>query len=138
MDGALAVGRFHVFAYLVVVRFPGRRSDCGARLLCVTHAACHGVRPALATIMGRMTASMTLMCLFALGLGAVIAASDMLFPIIKWAEAAYLLYLGIITWRSQPLKPLRRLPPAPILLLRRPRRPVFPRGVSGGPCAAKT
>jgi threonine/homoserine/homoserine lactone efflux protein len=70
-------------------------------LLCVTHAARHGVRPALATIVGGMTASMTLMGLSALGLGAVIAASDTLFHIIKWAGAAYLLYLGIATWRSQ-------------------------------------
>lgn len=70
-------------------------------LLCVTHAARHGVRPALATIVGGMTASMTLMGLSALGLGAVIAASDTLFHIIKWAGTAYLLYLGIATWRSQ-------------------------------------
>ncbi|MEG2998927.1 MAG: LysE family translocator [Comamonas sp.] len=69
-------------------------------LLCVTHAARYGVRPALATIVGGMTASMTLMGLSALGLGAVIAASDTLFHIIKWAGAAYLLYLGITTWRS--------------------------------------
>lgn len=70
-------------------------------LLCVTHAARHGVRPALATIVGGMTASLTLMALSALGLGAVIAASDTLFQAIKWAGAAYLLYLGISTWRSQ-------------------------------------
>lgn len=70
-------------------------------LLCATHAARYGVRPALATIVGGMTASMTLMGLSALGLGAVIAASDMLFQAIKWAGAAYLLYLGISTWRQQ-------------------------------------
>ena len=70
-------------------------------LLCVTHAARYGVRPALATIVGGMTASMTLMGLSALGLGAVIAASDTLFQAIKWAGAAYLLYLGITTWRSK-------------------------------------
>ena len=71
-------------------------------LLCVTHAARYGVRPALATIVGGMTASMTLMGLSALGLGAVIAASDTLFHAIKWAGAAYLVYLGISTWRSKP------------------------------------
>jgi threonine/homoserine/homoserine lactone efflux protein len=70
-------------------------------LLCATHAARYGMRPALATIVGGMTASMTLMGLSALGLGAVIAASDTLFQAIKWAGAAYLLYLGISTWRQQ-------------------------------------
>jgi len=71
-------------------------------LLCVSHGVRHGVRPTATTILGGMTASMILMLLSALGLGAVIAASDTLFQTIKWAGAAYLLYLGISTWRSAP------------------------------------
>ena len=69
-------------------------------LLCVSHAVSHGARQTLATIVGGITASMTLMTLSALGLGAVIAASDAWFQAIKWAGAAYLLYLGIAAWRS--------------------------------------
>lgn len=69
-------------------------------LLCVSHALGHGARKAIGTIVGGITASMTLMLLSALGLGAVIAASDTLFSAIKWAGAAYLLYLGISTWRK--------------------------------------
>ena len=69
-------------------------------LLCVSHAVSHGARKAAATIVGGITASMTLMLLSALGLGAVIAASDTLFHAIKWAGAAYLVYLGISTWRG--------------------------------------
>lgn len=80
----------------VVIASPGPSA-----LLCATHAARYGVRPVLATIVGGITASMTLMGLSALGLGAVIAASDTLFHAIKWAGAAYLLYLGISTWRNQ-------------------------------------
>ena len=71
-------------------------------LLCVTHAVSHGARKTVATILGGITASMTLMTLSALGLGAVIAASDTLFHAIKWAGAAYLVYLGIATWRDRP------------------------------------
>lgn len=71
-------------------------------LLCVSHAVSHGARKTIATIVGGITASMTLMALSALGLGAVIAASDTWFQAIKWAGAAYLVYLGISTWRTQP------------------------------------
>lgn len=71
-------------------------------LLCVSHAVSHGARKAIATIVGGITASMTLMALSALGLGAVIAASDTWFQAIKWAGAAYLVYLGISAWRTRP------------------------------------
>lgn len=69
-------------------------------LLCVSHALAHGARKTIGTILGGITASMTLMLLSALGLGAIIAASDTLFSAIKWAGAVYLLYLGISTWRN--------------------------------------
>lgn len=69
-------------------------------LLCVAHAVSHGARRTLATIAGGITASMCLMTLSALGLGAVIAASEAWFQAIKWAGAAYLLYLGVSAWRS--------------------------------------
>ena len=71
-------------------------------LLCVSHAVSHGARKTIATIVGGITASMTLMALSALGLGAVIAASDTWFQAIKWAGAAYLVYLGISAWRTRP------------------------------------
>lgn len=70
-------------------------------LLCVSHAVSHGARQTLATIVGGITASMTLMTLSALGLGAIIAASDVWFQAIKWAGAAYLVYLGIGAWRTK-------------------------------------
>ena len=82
---------------LVLIASPGPSA-----LLCVSHGIRHGARQTVATILGGITASMTLMLLSALGLGAVIAASDTLFHAIKWAGAAYLIYLGISTWRSHP------------------------------------
>ncbi|MBQ1761268.1 MAG: LysE family transporter [Aquincola sp.] len=71
-------------------------------LLCMSHGAAHGAWRTSATIVGGMCASLTLMMLSALGLGAVIAASDTLFHLIKYAGAAYLIYLGISTWRAPP------------------------------------
>ncbi|WP_349971266.1 LysE family transporter [Pseudomonas caspiana] len=38
----------------------------------------------------------------AAGLGAVLAASDMAFTLIKWFGVAYLVYLGIKQWRALP------------------------------------
>lgn len=81
-------------------------------LLCVSHAVSHGARKTVATIVGGITASMTLMLLSALGLGAVIAASDTLFHAIKWAGAAYLVFLGVSTWRSKEQEPAAAVHPA--------------------------
>lgn len=69
-------------------------------LLCMTHGATHGYRRTLATVMGGMSASVCLMLLSSLGLGAVVASSSEAFLVIKWVGALYLVYLGIRTWRS--------------------------------------
>ncbi len=68
--------------------------------LCLTHGARHGVWRATATVLGGMVASLTLMTLSALGLGAAIAASTTLFLAIKFAGAAYLVWLGMAMWRA--------------------------------------
>src|SRR4249919_2948284 len=73
-----------------------------AAALCMTHASRHGSLRTMATIAGLLLSSVTLIGLSAAGLGATLAASGTLFTFIKLAGAAYLVYLGIMIWRSPP------------------------------------
>lgn len=74
-------------------------------LLALTHGIRHGVRKTLPTICGLLLALGIVMLGSAAGLGALLAASEKLFSLVKYAGAAYLVYLGIKTWRA-PAMPL--------------------------------
>lgn len=71
-------------------------------LLAMTHGIRHGVRETLPTCAGLLTALGIIMLGSAAGLGALLAASEKLFGLVKYAGAAYLVYLGIKTWRAEP------------------------------------
>jgi homoserine/homoserine lactone efflux protein len=59
-----------------------------------------GYRHALKAILGLQTALLLQLTLIGLGLGAVLAASELAFLVIKLAGAAYLVWLGIQRWRE--------------------------------------
>ncbi|WP_019644358.1 LysE family translocator [Novispirillum itersonii] len=69
-------------------------------LLVMNNAARFGLGTATVAGMGRMPAFAFLVGLTAVGLGAVLAASEMAFTVIKWVGAVYLVYLGIKLWRA--------------------------------------
>jgi threonine/homoserine/homoserine lactone efflux protein len=71
-------------------------------LLVISYAISHGRRSAWATVPGVALGDFTAMTASLLGLGAVLAASAELFSVLKWIGAAYLIYLGIKTWRAKP------------------------------------
>ncbi|MBV8471224.1 MAG: LysE family translocator [Burkholderiaceae bacterium] len=71
-------------------------------LLAMTHGIRHGVRETLPTCAGLLTALGLIMLGSVAGLGALLAASERLFSAVKYAGAAYLIYLGVKTWRTQP------------------------------------
>ena len=70
-------------------------------LMCTTTAINHGPRRAMLSAAGSVTAVLGVMLLSALGLGALLAASDVAFAIAKLLGASYLIALGIKTYRSQ-------------------------------------
>ncbi len=70
-------------------------------LMCMTHALNHGPRKAMASAAGSVSAVLGVMLLSALGLGALLAASETAFTIAKVLGAAYLIWLGVKTFRSE-------------------------------------
>ena len=69
-------------------------------LMCVTNAINHGPRAALLSATGSVTAALAVMLLSVLGLGALLAASEAAFTLLKTIGALYLVWLGIKTFRS--------------------------------------
>ena len=69
-------------------------------LLVVSYALGQGWRTALPMAVGVALGDFTAMTLSLLGLGALLAASATVFTILKWAGAAYLVWLGVKLWRS--------------------------------------
>lgn len=60
----------------------------------------HGFRLGLWNGVGMQAANMILVGIVSLGLGAILLASETLFAVIKWLGVAYLVYLGVVTWRA--------------------------------------
>lgn len=84
------VWALYFIAILVLTASPGPSS-----LLCMTKGVTNGFKTALFTALGSLTAITLILTLSFTGLGLVIASSELLFNIIKYTGAAYLIYLGI-------------------------------------------
>ncbi len=69
-------------------------------LLVVSYALGQGWRAALPMVLGVTSADLTAMTLSMLGVGVLLKASAALFGALKWAGAAYLLWLGVKLWRA--------------------------------------
>ncbi|MBL8581863.1 MAG: LysE family translocator [Rhizobiaceae bacterium] len=69
-------------------------------LLVVSYALGQGWRTALPISLGVAVGDFTAMTLSMLGIGALLMASATVFTILKWAGAAYLIYLGVKLFRA--------------------------------------
>lgn len=84
-------------AALVIAVSPGP----GAVLSMLTGLR-YGYGAALRAIAGLQIALLLQLGVVALGLGAVLATSETAFAVVKFAGAAYLIWLGVQKWRSPP------------------------------------
>jgi threonine/homoserine/homoserine lactone efflux protein len=85
----------YVAAVALLILTPGP-----TMLMCMTNALNHGPRKAMTSVAGSVSAVLCVMLLSAMGLGALLAASEAAFTAAKVVGAAYLIYLGIKTFRS--------------------------------------
>jgi threonine/homoserine/homoserine lactone efflux protein len=93
---SLSTYLLYVAAVALLIVTPGP-----TMLMCMSNAANHGPRRAITSVAGAVTAVLGVMLLSAMGLGALLAASETAFTVAKVAGAAYLIWLGIKTFRSE-------------------------------------
>jgi threonine/homoserine/homoserine lactone efflux protein len=70
-------------------------------LLALANGSRFGVRRSLPGMFGAVVSDLVLVGAVALGLGALLAASEFWFSVLKWVGAAYLAWLGVRMLRSQ-------------------------------------
>ncbi len=70
-------------------------------LLALANGTRYGVRRSLPGMLGAVMSDFVLVGAVALGLGALLAASEFWFSVLKWAGAVYLAWLGIRLLRSK-------------------------------------
>ena len=83
-----------------VVAFVGIATPGPTVLLALTNGTRLGVRASLAGMAGAVLSDFVLIAAVALGLGALLAASEFWFSVVKWVGVVYLTYLGIRMLRS--------------------------------------
>ncbi len=87
----------YVVASVIVLAVPGPTI-----LLVTNYAINYGWRSASATVLGVTLGDLAAMTASLLGLGALMSTSATAFTVLKWIGAAYLIWLGVKTWRAKP------------------------------------
>lgn len=70
-------------------------------LFVISRALAFGRRTALTSVLGGAVGAYTLVIAVALGVGTIVAQSAVVFTALKWIGAAYLVYLGVRTFRHR-------------------------------------
>jgi homoserine/homoserine lactone efflux protein len=64
-------------------------------LLALTHGMQYGAKKTIASALGNVTITLIQASISIAGLGTILVASETIFHFIKWAGAAYLIYIGV-------------------------------------------
>ena len=84
-----------------LVAFVGIATPGPTVLLALTNGSRFGVRASVPGMIGAVLSDFVLIGAVALGLGALLAASEFWFAVVKWVGVAYLAYLGVRLLRSK-------------------------------------
>ncbi|GGA60212.1 lysine transporter LysE [Pseudoclavibacter endophyticus] len=84
-----------LLAAVLMAMIPGANQILGLR-----NAALVGVRYALVGVAGRFAAFAILVVFAVAGLGALLTTSAVAFEVVRWAGVAYLVWLGVTTFRN--------------------------------------
>lgn len=90
----------HTLLVFAAVAFIGIATPGPTVLLALTNGSRFGVKASLPGMVGAALSDFVLISAVALGLGALLAASEFWFSVVKWFGVAYLCYLGIRLLRS--------------------------------------
>jgi threonine/homoserine/homoserine lactone efflux protein len=84
-----------------VVAFIGIATPGPTVLLALSNGSRFGVRASLPGLLGAVLSDFILISAVAVGLGALLAASEFWFSVVKWVGVLYLAYLGVRLLRSR-------------------------------------
>ena len=90
-----------VILAFAIVAFIGIATPGPTVLLALTNGSQFGVSRASFGVIGAMLSDFVLIGAVALGLGALLAASEFWFAVVKWIGVCYLAYLGVMLLRSR-------------------------------------
>lgn len=92
----LSVWLSYVALISALIAFPGPSS-----LLITLHGYRYGLKKTNYSIFGNLFGSLVLMSFSALGLGVMLTTSELMFSVIKYLGAGYLIYLGVKIWNKK-------------------------------------
>ncbi|SAL58283.1 LysE family translocator [Caballeronia humi] len=91
----------HIWSLFVATVFVLSAIPGPNMLLVMTHGARHGLRRSSATMAGCLSALILMFSVSAAGLGVFLEAWPAMFDTLRFAGAAYLVWLGVKSWRAK-------------------------------------